>query len=152
MAEAARKATRGGVANALFVQASLEALPPELVGAADAIAVNYPWGSLLKAFAEPSPDRLKDLAGLGRDGATLTVLVNMSVFDDGAYCARMGLPHPPVLADEALTRRLYREAGLDVTAIDPDVAEPPHRTTWGQKLVKGNRRRILRLDAVVRRP
>jgi hypothetical protein len=150
MAASARKAERAGLANALFVQASLEALPPELAGLAAAITVNYPWGSLLKALARPDLERLRDLAGLGRDGAALTALVNMSVFDDRAYCERLDLPCPPVLADRVETRRLYRDAGLEVTAIDPAVREPPHRTTWGRKLVKSGRRRILRLDALVR--
>ena len=150
MAEASRKAIRQKLRNLLFVQAAAENLPPELTGQADRITVNYPWGSLLKALARPDLERLRNLAGLGRDGAALTALVNMSVFDDRAYCERLDLPCPPVLADRVETRRRYRDAGLEVTAIDPAVSEPPHRTTWGRKLVKSGRRRILRLDALVR--
>jgi hypothetical protein len=151
MAEASRRAARAKLDNALFVQAAIEAPPPELAGAADAITVNYPWGALLKAFVTPEPRLLANLAALGREGASVTVLVNMSVFDDAAYGARIGLPHPPVLADPERTRGLYAAAGLAVTSIDPSLASPPYRTTWGRKLVKSGRRRILRLDVIVRR-
>jgi 16S rRNA (adenine(1408)-N(1))-methyltransferase len=150
MSRAAGRATRNRLENALFVQAAVEALPPELAGTADRITLNFPWGSLLKAVAVPDREVLAAIARLGKPGADVTLLVNMSVFDDTPYAARLGLPCPPVLSDLAAARAAYRPAGLEVTAIDPGVTRLPFKTTWGQKLTKGTRRRVLRLDAVVR--
>lgn len=149
MAESARKAVRRKLDNALFVQAPVERLPPELAGLADRITVNFPWGSLLTALAMPDPRILSAIAGLGRAGADLTILINMSVFDDMAYCARLGLPSPPVFADADRTRSAFRQAGIEVTRFIPDVADVPYRTTWGQRLIKGAQRRVLQLDAVI---
>jgi len=149
MAAAANKVLRRKLDNALFVQAAVERLPPELAGTADRITVNFPWGSLLKTLAAPDRQVLSDIAGLGKPGAAVTILVNMSVFDDDAYCARAGLSCPPVFADPGATRALYGRAGLDVTRIVPDLTVMPYRTSWGQKLTKGTRRRVLRLDATI---
>lgn len=149
MAEASRRAARRRVPNILFVQAALETLPAELSGQADRITVNYPWGSLLKAVARPELDLLSRIAALGRPGAEVSLLINMSVFDDAAYCTRLGLPCPPVLADPEAATCSYGLAGLAVTGILPDLEEPPFRTTWGQKLIKGGARRVLQLTARV---
>jgi 16S rRNA (adenine(1408)-N(1))-methyltransferase len=150
MAGSARRAARAGLDNLLFVQAAVEALPVELTSVADRITVNYPWGSLLRAVAAPDIGLVAAIAGTGRPGATFTLLVNMSVFDDAGYCARMGLPHPPILADARATAEAFGAAGLGVTAIVADLTALPYKTSWGQRLVRGSRRRILRLDAIAR--
>lgn len=149
MADAARKAVRQKLDNVLFVQASVERLPPELAALADRITINYPWGSLLAAVATPDPRILSAIAGLGKPGAGLAMLINMSVFDDAEYCAKLGLPCPPVFADEGRTRSQFRQAGIDVTTILPDVLDVPYKTTWGQRLTKGAQRRVLQLGAVI---
>jgi 16S rRNA (adenine(1408)-N(1))-methyltransferase len=151
MADSAQRAIRQKLENVLFVQAAVEKLPPELTGVADRITINYPWGSLLRAVVTPEVEILSTIAGLGKAGAAITMLVNMSVFDDATYCARLGLPSPPVLADPAETRWKFRQAGFEVTNLIPDVADVPYKTTWGQKLTKGTRRRVLQLDAIVSR-
>jgi 16S rRNA (adenine(1408)-N(1))-methyltransferase len=151
MADASRKAMRQKLGNLLFVQAAAENLPPELAGQADKITVNYPWGSLLKAVATPDVAVLSAIARLGKDGAAVTMLVNMSVFDDPTYCAKMGFPCPPVFIDRDRTRSMFGQAGLEVTKIVPDAVDIPHKTTWGQRLTKGTRRRVLLLEAVTRR-
>lgn len=150
MAPAARKAAHRRLANILFVQAAAERLPELLCGAADAITVLYPWGSLLTALSEPCLPTLGAIAALGRAGASLTALVNLSVFDDAAYCARWGLKTPPILADAAATRAAYGAAGIEVTRIDPDVRAPAFRTSWGVRLLKGGRRRVLQLEARIK--
>ena len=40
--------------------------------------------------------------------------------------------------------------GLRVTAFDADAKDLPYRTTWGQRLTKGTRRRVLQLEGLVR--
>ena len=150
MAEAANKATRRRLANLLYVQAAVERLPEELAGLADRMTVNFPWGSLLRAVAAPHTARLTSIAALGRPGAAFTLLANMATFDDAAYCAKLGLPCPPVLADEARTRAAYAKAGLEVTSFESDAQALPYRTTWGQRLTKGTQRRVLHLEAEVK--
>lgn len=149
MAESANRATRRRLANLLYVQAAVERLPAELYGQADRITVNFPWGSLLRAVAVPEVPVLAAMAALGRTGAKTTLLVNMATFDDAGYCAKLGLPRPPVFADEVLTREAYADARLLVLAIDHDARDLPCRTTWGQRLTKGTQRQVLRLEARV---
>jgi 16S rRNA (adenine(1408)-N(1))-methyltransferase len=149
MAQAANKATRRRLPNLLYVQAAVEQLPADLTDQADRITVNFPWGSLLRAVALPDRRVLSAIARLGHHGATLTLLVNMSVFDDAAYCAKLGLHTPPVFADAACTRDAYEDAGLRVMRCGADAAELPYRTTWGQRLTKGTQRRVLWLESRV---
>jgi 16S rRNA (adenine(1408)-N(1))-methyltransferase len=44
---AARKASKGGLPNALFALAAAEAPPPELAARVDLVTIFMPWGSLL---------------------------------------------------------------------------------------------------------
>lgn len=150
MAESANRAIRRKLANLVYVQAAVERLPAALSGQADRITVNFPWGSLLRALAVPEVPMLAAIAALGRAGAAVTLLVNMSTFDDAGYCAKLGLPCPPVFADEQRTRSAYEHAGLRVLKVKGDAQELPHRTTWGQRLTKGTQRRVLWLEAAVR--
>ena len=39
-------------------------------------------------------------------------------------------------------------AGLTLARIVPDTDELPYKTTWGQKLTKGTRRRVLLVEAL----
>lgn len=149
LAATARRAARRKLNNILFVQAAVENLPPELTGRADRITINFPWGSLLRAVATPDLEILSAIARLGKPGAALTLLVNLSVFDDAAYCTRAGLPSPSVFADAARTKSSFAQAGLEVVDLIQDVKELPYRTTWGQKLTHGTRRRVLQLDATI---
>ncbi|MGH9970191.1 MAG: methyltransferase domain-containing protein [Pyrinomonadaceae bacterium] len=46
-----RRPAKGGLPNALFLQAAVEDLPGELDGVADEVHIHFPWGSLLGAVA-----------------------------------------------------------------------------------------------------
>src|SRR4051794_7968103 len=59
---AARKPSRGGVQNAAFVVAAVEALPAELIGLAALVRVNFPWGSLMRGLLVPDIAILHALA------------------------------------------------------------------------------------------
>jgi 16S rRNA (adenine(1408)-N(1))-methyltransferase len=146
MAEVARRASakpsRGGVANALFLVASAEALPPALSSRASVVTVNYPWGALLRTLVQPDPDGLRAVVGLLEPGGRLIALLNASVTDDRDYGERLGLP--PLEAahiDERLVPG-WLESGLDGVSwhrLEPD-EEPAHHTTWGRRLVRGSNR------------
>lgn len=152
MAESARRArakpAKGGAANALFVVARAEALPPELIGRCDEITVNYPWGSLLKAVAEPIPEVLVGIAACAKPGARVALLLNLAPFDDAEQRERLGLA--PLDADLAETRLrpAYRAAGLEIGEIRTVLGELPERTSWGGKLVKGSGRSTLFIESM----
>jgi 16S rRNA (adenine(1408)-N(1))-methyltransferase len=99
----------------LFVVAAAESLPGELLGVADEVRVQFPWGSLRTAFVDgPS----KTAAAIGRllsPGGRLTVLIN----DAPGVTTRIA----------GLTLVDARDAGAD------DVAEA--RSTWAKRLGVG---------------
>jgi len=145
------KSERGGVTNALFVWANVDSLPPELEGIASEITINYPWGSLLRSLVLPDLEVLRGIARLGRPGASLTLLINISVFDNPTYCQKLGLPlrKPEQLGD--VLSAAYCEVGIEVKHTRLLGQNVPYRTTWGQKLTQGSgRRQTLVLDAIIR--
>jgi 16S rRNA (adenine(1408)-N(1))-methyltransferase len=144
---AAAKPARGGVGNAMFVQASLEGLPGALAGLADAITVNYPWGSLLRAVALPDAVLLANLAGTAKRGATLDVLINMQPLRDTAYAARLGLAEAALTRDIGSLKATYAGAGWRVTGVDDVTGTLVRATRWGSQLHHA-KREVWRLRAV----
>ncbi len=144
---AAAKPARGGVDNALFVQASLEVLPGALVGLADAITVNYPWGSLLKVVVLPDVALLANLAGLAKAGASLDILINMQPLRDADYAARLGLADAALTRDAGALKAGYAAAGWTLRSIDDVTATLVRATRWGSQLHHA-KREIWRLRAI----
>lgn len=138
---ASRKPSRGGRTNALFVVAAVEALPEELSGLADTLAVNFPWGSLLSALVRPDPEVLAGLRGLLKPGGELVMLLNQSVLDDRPYAERLGLPPLTDERFEEVVGPAYLAAGFQVREQRLLEGEAPHQTSWGQHLTLGSARR-----------
>jgi 16S rRNA (adenine(1408)-N(1))-methyltransferase len=149
MAQASRRAAakprRGGLANALFLLAAVEALPSALEGIADEITVNFPWGSLLRALVVPEAPVLEGIARLARPGGDLTLRLNFSVFRDTDYLARLGLPGLDAARFAAELVPAYRRAGFALSRFAPPSAESLARTSWGQRLVKGAGRDVMEI-------
>ena len=133
---AAAKPGRGGLANAVFVVAAAETLPPELDGLADQVVVYFPWGSLLRGLLGADPAMMTGLTRVMRPGASLTMLVSATVRDRGAGVA-------PIQEQDlhALTWS-YRHYGFDLIEVRPatpaDVA--PAHSTWAKRLGAGGQR------------
>lgn len=145
------KPERGGVANALFVWANANSLPLELSGMASEITINYPWGSLLQALVAPEVNILKNIARLAKPGASLQILINLSVFDNSEYCQKLGLPEFSLERAKSVIPWDYREARIDIKSIRILDQTSPNRTTWGQKLTKGSgSRKTLAIEAIIR--
>jgi 16S rRNA (adenine(1408)-N(1))-methyltransferase len=139
---AGAKPARGGVANAWFVVADAASPPAELAGRASLVTVNYPWGSLLRAVVVPEPA----IVELLRPGGRLVALLNASAAEDHAYAEKLDLP---ALEEQRLVRA-WCAAGLVEVAwrtLDPG-EDPPHRTTWGQRLVRGSGRSTVYVSGV----
>jgi 16S rRNA (adenine(1408)-N(1))-methyltransferase len=145
-AKVAKKAARGGLPNALYLMDAAESLPGELAGIADRVTVNYPWGSLLRAVTIPDSQVVARLAALGKPGAAIEILLNASVFEDAEYCGRLGVvPVDPARAERELAPA-FSLAGIELVGTEEIEGPAEHRTSWGQRLVRGSARRTLRLS------
>ncbi|HEY7802406.1 MAG TPA: class I SAM-dependent methyltransferase, partial [Dehalococcoidia bacterium] len=78
----AGRSGRGGLANVLYIVASIEQTPPELEGIADVLYANLPWGSLMRGVILGDDVVLEGLASLACDGCRLRIIVNTRIFDD----------------------------------------------------------------------
>jgi 16S rRNA (adenine(1408)-N(1))-methyltransferase len=147
MATASRRAaarpSRGGLPNALFVVAAVEALPTELDGVADLVTVHFPWGSLLRGLLGADPATMSSLTRVLRPGATLQLLVSSTDRDRGAGVAPI---QPAALHAVAGS---YATWGLTVTEARPatsaDVAAA--HSSWGKRLGAATRRPAWLLQA-----
>jgi 16S rRNA (adenine(1408)-N(1))-methyltransferase len=75
------RAKRAGLANAAFLVEGVERLPDALAGLANEVTVHFPWGSLLRGVISANGAVLAPLAGLGRAGAELRVLLSATARD-----------------------------------------------------------------------
>jgi 16S rRNA (adenine(1408)-N(1))-methyltransferase len=141
--KSSRKPSRGGVANVVYVVASIEDPPPELAGAADAVEVIYPWAALLRGLLEPDPAVLRGLVALGKQGAAYELVLTY----DASHDHGAGLDAAAPSLDEAFIDALspaYAAAGL---AIDGVRRLPPAEalavpSTWGHRLLHGRPRDV----------
>lgn len=133
---AAAKPSRGGLPNALFVVAAVEALPAELDGVADLVTVHFPWGSLLRGLLGANPATMTGLTRVLRPGGTLQLLVSSTDRDHSAGVAPIQAATLRALAES------YAAWGLAVTELRPatvaDVADA--HSTWAKRLGAGTRR------------
>ncbi|MDJ0836055.1 MAG: class I SAM-dependent methyltransferase [Acidobacteriota bacterium] len=141
--KAMRKPAKGGAPNALFVIAPVERMPEMLRGKADRITVNFPWGSLLNAVVEPDRKIMADILSLGAPNAGIELLINYYVFTDPGYLERLNLPtlDQAYLKDALLPA--YKSLGMVIEEHRFISGQPPHRTSWGQRLSLGSGRETL---------
>ena len=145
--KATRKPAKGGLPNAMFVQAAVEALPEEFAGTADEIHVNFPWGSLLRGVAAPVPEVLDSLRRVARGGALLEVLVGVDAVRDRAELERLGVRPLTIDGIERDILPRYEAAGFEVTGFGevPAGEWPRFETSWARRLGGNDDRRVFRL-------
>lgn len=133
---AGAKAARGGLPNALFVVAAVEAMPSELDGVADLVTAYFPWGSLLRGLLNADPAIMAGMTRVMRPGATLSMLLSSVARDRG-----VGVEPIERASLEALARS-YTDWGLAITevrlATAADVAAA--HSSWGKRLAAGMQR------------
>ncbi len=110
---AARKPTKGGVANALFVWASAQALPVELTAVSE-VHVLMPWGSLLRALVEPSVEVLRGVAAGCRPGAPFLITLNLHAWRPAV--PEVGATQEPSPDSVSGFASAYRQAGWHLEA------------------------------------
>ena len=139
MAEASRRAARpsrkGGLPNALFLAAGVEALDPALDGCADLVTVTFPWGSLLRgalglAGAEAAT---RAIARLPKPNGKVVMLLSVTPRD--------GIAGLPCLDEAAIAGIAQRFACHDLglvsahPATDAELAATS--STWAKRLGAG---------------
>lgn len=144
-----RRPAKGGLPNALFLQAAVEELPAELDGVADELHVHFPWGSLLRAVAAGEAAPLAGMRRICAPGAWLEVVIGLDRERDRAEIERLGLA---MLTPEYFSATLnprYRAAGFDVVESGalPAGEWPRLHTSWAQRLRGGAGRSLSYLIA-----
>ena len=113
--KATRKPAKGGLPNALFLQAAVEDLPDELDGTADEIHVHFPWGSLLCAVATGERAVLSAFRRIAAPECLLEIVIGIDPLRDRAELDRLGIPElTPVFLHSFLIPK-YKSAGFTPT-------------------------------------
>jgi 16S rRNA (adenine(1408)-N(1))-methyltransferase len=145
---ASRKAARGGIDNAAFVVAPVEALSPELNSIADVVRVNFPWGSLLRGLLLPDAVILHALAALGKPDSEFEAVMSYDPsHDPGAFSGET----LPALDEEYIDSTLvpaYAEAGIAIEARRLLAREEALKlpSTWGRRLLHARPRDVFLLE------
>ncbi len=139
--KATRKPAKGGLPNAMFVQASVEDLPEEFDGVADEIHVHFPWGSLLGGVLRGEAETLGALRRIAATDCLLEVVTGIDTDRDRSEIDRLGLPE---VTDEYLIGRLlpkFEKAGFRAVEIRRlDRSEwMQMETSWARRLAQGTR-------------
>ena len=141
LCDRSRKVPPGG--NALFVIANALALPPALAGLATRVAVNFPWGSLLRGLLNGDPALLDGLHAVARPGAILECRLNGGALAEAGWALDDGA---------ARVRRALREAGFVSAPTGPTHLDARALracpTTWAKRLAFGRDPRAIALRAV----
>lgn len=142
-----RKTAKGGVPNALFLQAAVEELPAELAGVANAVQVQFPWGSLLRGVINGEAAVLSNLRRICALNAKLTIITALDPQRDQSEIERLGI-QPPTLAYlrcELLPK--YQAAGFTPVEIGPlaPTAWPQLASSWAKRLRNNTERSLLAL-------
>ncbi len=123
-------ASRRKCANALFVIANAENLPPDCYASADRITVNFPWGSLLGGLLERDSAVNEQLAKLARCGTRLDIRLNAGALQEAGWSLDAGT----AAIRQALEAHGFRMRA-PVTLQASDLKQIP--TAWAKRLAYG---------------
>ena len=139
---AMRPARRGGLGNALFVAAAAESLPAELDGSADALTIQFPWGSLLRGVLRADPVLADGLVRVTRPCALVSILVSVTERDQAVETGPLDEQVIVALADRYATLGL---APIERRRAGPDDLARAH-SSWAKRLGAGRDVWCLRLQ------
>ncbi len=144
-----RKPAKGGLPNVLFIQAPIEALPPELDGVADEVHIHFPWGSLLRGVATGDETVLRNLRRVCAAEALLEIVIGLDPERDQSEIEALGLK---LLTNEFLEMTLaprYETNGFAV--LEKGVLAPAEwpklKTSWAKRLRGSTGRALIYLIA-----
>ena len=145
---AARSPKRGGLANLMFVRASVEKVPDELRGVADEIHVLLPWGRLLVGTILAEEDIMSGLTALAGPNASLRLIYNAEIWADSTPKELAELPALSRPYVEQTMTPAYRRFGIELERsrlMDAQEVEELG-TTWAKKLADGRNPDFVLID------
>lgn len=138
-AKAARKPSKGGCANLLFVVGTAEQPPSGLIGQAHEVTVDHPWAGLLRGVVRGDPPVLRGLGSLLRPGGRLEVVIGTDIWREPVPSEVAGLPRLTASDASGALRERYADAGLSLETIDTLARDDIERfpTSWGRRVRAG---------------
>ena len=139
---ATRKPNKGGLPNAMFVQAAVEFIPEEFAGVADEIHIHFPWGSLLRTVACGESAILASLRKVAATDCQLEIVIGVEPERDRSELERLNIPElDPTYFENTLAPR-YNAAGFETVEIRQLNRDEWARieTSWARKLSSGSNR------------
>jgi SAM-dependent methyltransferase len=141
---ASRKRARGGVGNVMFVVASIEAQPPELLGTADGLYVNFPWAGLLRGLLLPEACAISAIGCLLKSGGRFEIVLTFDPEHDAGVFGDVAGPALDTEYLEHVLKPAYATGGLEIERArelsrEEALAIP---STWGRRLLHGRPRRV----------
>ena len=115
--KATRKPAKGGVANALFIRAAIEALPHDLDNTADEIHIHFPWGSLLRGVATGDAQILRGLHRISAPGCLLEVVIGFDRERDRREIERLGVAGFSLAYARTTLAARYEQVGLQMKEV-----------------------------------
>ena len=142
--KATRKPVKGGLPNAMFVQAAVEDLPEEFDGVADEIHIHFPWGSLLKAVVTGDPDVLASLRRIAAPGCLLEIVIGIDPARDRGEIERLDIPELTAVFLHSYLFPKYASMGFELLEHRKlDRAEWSQlESSWARRLQDGSRRTV----------
>lgn len=142
--KATRKPSKGGLPNALFVQAAVEDLSEEFDRSADEIHIHFPWGSLLKAVCLGDESVLNSLFRISAPECLLEIVIGIDPERDATEISRLEIPelNPGYLNDVLVPK--YIAAGFEFVESEVMSSEEwsSIETSWARKLQGGDKRKV----------
>lgn len=142
--KATRKPAKGGLPNALFVQAAVEDLPEEFDGVADEIHIHFPWGSLLRAVAAGDTEILSSLRRIASNKCLLEIAIGVDIQRDRSELDRLGVPEMTSDHFDRVLFPRYTKCGfqhIERRELKPDEWRK-FETTWARKLSGNESRKV----------
>lgn len=142
-----RKPDKGGLRNAMFIQAAIEFLPEEFSGVADEIHIHFPWGSLLKAVSTGDAEILDSLRQIAAEECLLEVVIGSDPERDRFELSRLGIPELTGTYFKNSLASRYNAAGFETVEIKQLDRDEWSRieTSWARKLSSGSTRVVTML-------
>lgn len=152
-ARAIRKPARGGLpaANALFIAATVEALPAALDGLAGRIYVHFPWGSLLRGLLLADPAILTPIARAAAPSARLDIYLNTTAFLERVPGELRELPTPTPEYCRVVMAPAYAALGITLVECAPLGRRELARldSTWARRIAQARHPQALYLQGMI---
>ncbi len=143
--KATRKLAKGGLPNAMFVQAAVEDLPEEFDGVADEIHIHFPWGSLLKAVTTGDPEVLRSVRRVAASGCLLELIIGIDTERDRTEIERLDIPDLTSFVVHSYLIQKYIASGFEFIESRTLRQEEWSKleTSWARRLKGGTGRGVL---------